>query len=155
MISVCLPSDALSQHYHLSYLGFSYLGRGVSLHSCPSKAQPLLLTLDKGYLLSVTAPDLDSVIYVYLCSAVHSCSVVLFIDPESLESRQGICFSIHFQLAWRLELESYKGSVCSFERTRDQIANICWIIKNQDSSPKKHLFLLYWLCQSLWLCGSQ
>ena len=22
-------------------------------------------------------------------------------------------------------------------------------------SPEKHLFLLYWLCQSLWLCGSQ
>ena len=21
--------------------------------------------------------------------------------------------------------------------------------------PQKHLFLLYWLCQSLWLCGSQ
>ena len=21
--------------------------------------------------------------------------------------------------------------------------------------PKKHLFLLYWLCQSFWLCGSQ
>ena len=21
--------------------------------------------------------------------------------------------------------------------------------------PEKHLFLLYWLCQSLWLCGSQ
>ena len=21
--------------------------------------------------------------------------------------------------------------------------------------PKKHLFLLYWLCKSLWLCGSQ
>ena len=26
--------------------------------------------------------------------------------------------------------------------------------KKQESS-KKHLFLLYWLCQSLWLCGSQ
>ena len=26
--------------------------------------------------------------------------------------------------------------------------------KNQ-RVPKKHLFLLYWLCQSLWLCGSQ
>ena len=35
--------------------------------------------------------------------------------------------------------------------TRDQIANICWIIKRL---PEKHLFLLYWLCQSLWLCGS-
>ena len=31
--------------YHL--LGFSYLGRGVSLHSCSSKAQPLLLTLEE------------------------------------------------------------------------------------------------------------
>ena len=26
--------------------------------------------------------------------------------------------------------------------------------KKQESS-EKHLFLLYWLCQSLWLCGSQ
>ena len=35
MVSVCLPSDALSQHLP-SYLGFSYLGRGVSLHGRPS-----------------------------------------------------------------------------------------------------------------------
>ena len=41
MVSVCLPSDALSQHL-LSYLGFSYLGCGVYLHSCSSKVQPLL-----------------------------------------------------------------------------------------------------------------
>ena len=41
MVSVCLPSDALSQQL-LSYLGFSYLGREVSLHGCSSKAQPLL-----------------------------------------------------------------------------------------------------------------
>ena len=39
--------------------------------------------------------------------------------------------------------------------TRDQIANICWIIKKSKRVPEKHLFLLYWLCQSLWLCGSQ
>ena len=50
MVSVCLPSDALLQHLP-SYLGFSYLGHGVSLHGCSSKAQPLLLTLDEGYLL--------------------------------------------------------------------------------------------------------
>ena len=48
MVSVCLPSDALLQQLP-SYLGFSYLGRGVSLHGCSSKAQPLLLTLDEGY----------------------------------------------------------------------------------------------------------
>ena len=51
MVSVCLPSDALSQHL-LSYVGFSYLGHGVSLHSCSSKAQPLPLTLNEGYLLT-------------------------------------------------------------------------------------------------------
>jgi len=58
MVSVCLSSDALSQHL-LSYLGFSYLGRGVSLHGCSSKAQLLLLTLNEGYLLRATPPDLE------------------------------------------------------------------------------------------------
>ena len=37
--------------------------------------------------------------------------------------------------------------------TRDQIANVCWIMEKA-RVPEKHLFLLYWLCQSLWLCGS-
>ena len=58
MVSVCLPSDALLQHQP-SYLGFSYLGPGVSLHSCSSKAQPLLFTLDEGYLLIAALPDLQ------------------------------------------------------------------------------------------------
>ena len=49
MVSVCLSSDALP-----SYLGFSYLGHGVSLHGCSSKAQPLRLTLDE-----VAPPDLE------------------------------------------------------------------------------------------------
>ena len=49
----CLSSNALSQHL-LSHLGFSYLGPGLSLHACSSKAQPLLLTLDK-----FTPPDLE------------------------------------------------------------------------------------------------
>ena len=58
MVSVCLPSDAVSQHLP-SYMGFSYLGHGVSLHGCSSKVQPLLLTLDKGYLLTAAIPDLQ------------------------------------------------------------------------------------------------
>ena len=41
-----------------SYLGFSYLGRGVSLHRYFSKVQPLLLTLEEGYLLTAASPDL-------------------------------------------------------------------------------------------------
>ena len=58
MVSVCLPSDALLQHLP-SYLGFSYLGRGLSLHGCSSKVQLLLLTLDKGYVLTAALPDLQ------------------------------------------------------------------------------------------------
>ena len=58
MVSVCLPSNALLQHLP-SYLGFSYLGRGVSLHGCSSKAQPMLLTLDEGYLLTAALPNLQ------------------------------------------------------------------------------------------------
>ena len=37
---------------------------------------------------------------------------------------------------------------------RDQIANICRIIEKA-RVPEKHLLLLYWLCQSLWLCRQQ
>ena len=58
MVSVYLPSDALLQHLQ-SYLGFSHLGRGVSLHGCSSKVPPLLLTLDEGYLLTAAPPDLE------------------------------------------------------------------------------------------------
>ena len=47
MVSVCLPSDALLQHLP-SYLGFSYLGRGISFHGCTRKAQLLLLNLQEN-----------------------------------------------------------------------------------------------------------
>ena len=55
---MCLSSDALLQHLP-SYLGFSYLGHGVSLHGCSSKAQLLLLTLDEVYFLTTALPDLQ------------------------------------------------------------------------------------------------
>ena len=48
-----------SRNTYRSYLGFSYLGHGVSLYSCSSKAQPLLLTLGKGYLLKASPSDLE------------------------------------------------------------------------------------------------
>ena len=53
MGSVCLPFDAFLQHIP------SYLGCQVSLHGCSSKVQPLLLILDKGYLLTAAFPDLQ------------------------------------------------------------------------------------------------
>ena len=58
MVSVRLPSDALLQHLP-SYLGLSYVWRGVSLHGYFSKAHPLLLTLDEAYLFTAALPDLQ------------------------------------------------------------------------------------------------
>ena len=39
--------------------------------------------------------------------------------------------------------------------TRDQIANIRWLIEKARRVSEKRLLLFYWLCQSLWLCESQ
>ena len=56
---VCVSAlGCLSQHLP-SYLGFSYLELGVSLHCCSSKAQLLLLILDEGYLIRATPPDIE------------------------------------------------------------------------------------------------
>ena len=66
---LCEPSEHLWQDWGLilnanlplllSCWGFSFaLGCGVSPRGRSSKAQPLLLTLDVGYLLTATTPDL-------------------------------------------------------------------------------------------------
>ena len=55
---MCLLSDGLLQYLPF-YLGFSYLGHGVSLHGCSSKVQPMLPTLDEGYLLTAAPSDLE------------------------------------------------------------------------------------------------
>ena len=39
--------------------------------------------------------------------------------------------------------------------TRDQIANICWIIEKAREFQKNICFCFYWLCQSFWLYGLQ
>ena len=36
--------------------------------------------------------------------------------------------------------------------TKDQIADIRWLIEKAREFQKKHLLLLHWLCKSLWLC---
>ena len=59
-----------------------------------------------------------------------------------------------FQQYVNCELPDVQAGFRKGRGTKDQIANIRWIIEKA-GVPKKHLFLLYWLCQSLWLCGSQ
>ena len=51
------------------------------------------------------------------------------------------------------ELSDVQAAFRKGRGTRDQIANILWIIKKARVA-EKHLILLYCPCQSLWLCGS-
>ena len=83
MVLVCLPSDALLQHLP-SYLSSSYLRRGVSLHGCSSKEQPLLLTLDEGYLLTAAPPDLE-------------CGVAPLSPPAPMQLQEGREELLHVQ----------------------------------------------------------
>ena len=58
------------------------------------------------------------------------------------------------------ELPDVKAGFRKGRRTRDQIANIRWIIKRgREFWKKKHevkqVLLLYWLHENLWLYGSQ
>ena len=41
------------------------------------------------------------------------------------------------------ELPDVQGGFRKGRGTRDQVANICWIIKKSNRVPEKHLFLLY------------
>ena len=54
---MCLPSDASRNTYSLTWVSFT-LDMGCLFTAAPAKAQPLLLTLDEGSLLTATPPDL-------------------------------------------------------------------------------------------------
>ena len=60
-----------------------------------------------------------------------------------------------FQQYVNRELPDVHAGFRKGSRTRDQIANIHWIIEKARELEEKNLLLLYWLCQSLSLCGSQ
>ena len=53
------------------------------------------------------------------------------------------------------ELADVQAGFRKGKGTRNQTASIHWIIEKAREFQKKHLLLLYWLHQSLWLCGSQ
>ena len=59
-----------------------------------------------------------------------------------------------FSNMWTL---NYRCSSWFWKRQRNQRSNCQHPLHHQKSKrvPEKHLLLLCWLCQSLWLCGSQ
>ena len=81
--------------------------------------------------------------YSNYCTIAHARKVMLKI----LQAR--------LQLFVNQEVPDVQVGFIKGRGTRDQIANIHWIIKNAREFQKKLLFPLYWLGQSLWLYGPQ
>ena len=82
------------------------------------------------------------------CSNYHTIALISHASKVMLKILQA-----RLQQYVNCELPDVQAGFRKGRGTRDQIAIVLWIIKSK-SVPEKHLLLLYWLCQSLWLCGS-
>ena len=83
------------------------------------------------------------------CSNYHTIALISHASKIMLKILQA-----RLQQYVNRELPDVQAGFRKGRGTRDQIANIRWIIEKA-RVPEKHWFLLYWLCQNLWLCGSQ
>ena len=84
------------------------------------------------------------------CSNYHTIALILHTSKVMFKILQ-----TRLQQYVNCELPDTQAGFRKARGTRDQIANICWIIKKAREFQKKHPFLLYWLHQSLWLWASQ
>ena len=83
------------------------------------------------------------------CSNYHTIALISHTSKVMLKILQA-----RLQQYVNHELPDVQAGFRKGRGTRDQITNICWIVEKA-RVPEKHLLLLYWLCQSLWLCESQ
>ena len=83
-------------------------------------------------------------------SNYHTIVLISHASKVMLKIRQ-----VRLQQYVNWELQGVLAGIRKGRGTRDQIANICCIIDRAREFQKKHILLLYWLHQSLWLCGSQ
>ena len=60
-----------------------------------------------------------------------------------------------FNSMWTMNFQMFKLDLEKAEEPEIKLSTSSGSLKKQESSRKKHLFLLYWLHQSLWLCRSQ
>ena len=80
----------------------------------------------------------------------HSCTHLICTSKVMLKILQA-----RLQQCVNCEIPDVRAGFRKGRGTRDQIANICWIIEKAREFQKKHLLLFCRLSQSLCLCGSQ
>ena len=81
------------------------------------------------------------------CSNYHTIMLISHASKVMLKILQAM-----FQQYVNCELLDVQAGFRKGRETRDQIANIHWIIKKAREFQKN---IYYWLCESLWPCGLQ
>ena len=84
------------------------------------------------------------------CSNYHTIALISHASKVMLKILQAKLQ----QYAWTMNFLMFK---LVLEKAEEPESNCQHPLDHGKSKrvPEKHLFLLYWLCQSLWLCGSQ
>ena len=78
------------------------------------------------------------------CSNYRTIALISHASKVTLKILQ-----VRLQQDMNRELPDVQAGFRKGRGTSDQIANIRWIIEKSQRIPGKHLFLVYWLCQSL------
>ena len=84
------------------------------------------------------------------CSNYHTVALMSHASRVMLKILQA-----RIQQYMNRELPDVQAGFKKGKGTKDQIANVCWLIEKKKRIPEKYLPLLYWLHQNIWLCGSQ
>ena len=104
------------------------------------------MSYDQGH--SAVAMGMEKVIFIPIpkkgnakeCSTYHTIALISHTSKVMLKILQA-----RLQQYMNRELPDIQAGVRKGRRTRDQIANICWIIKKA-RVPERHLLLLHLLC---------
>ena len=84
------------------------------------------------------------------CSNYHTISLISHTNKVMLKILQA-----RLQQYMNHDLPDVQAGFRKDRGTRDQIAQHLLDHWKSERVPEKHLLLLYWPCQSLWLCASQ
>ena len=107
---------------------------------------------------SAVATELEKSVFIPIpkkgiakeCSNYHTIALISHASKVMLKILQA-----RLQQYMNRELPDVQAELRKGRGTRDQIANIFWITEKAREFHNNILLLLYWLCQNLWLCGSQ
>ena len=81
-------------------------------------------------------------------------TIVQFYSFHILARKYSKSFELGFQSTWTKNVQMFKLDLEKAEEPEIKLPTCTGSSKKQESS-RKNILLLYWLCQKLWLCGSQ